>query len=170
MSYEPPTGPPVTAAPASAEIPLWAPYYGASFGVAVKRFFTKYADFTGRASRSEYWWTVLAIEIVAIVLTAISFALILPSVIAQSQAIQDGDTTTVVSPGWGSVVFSILFFIVWAGLLVPTLALTWRRLHDTNRSGGFFFLGFIPWVGGIILLVFTILGPDPAGARFDQPR
>ena len=52
-------------------------------------------------------------------------------------------------------------------VLVPNLAITWRRLHDTNRSGAFFSLGFIPLVGGIIVLVFTLLDSDPAGARFD---
>ena len=40
------------------EPPLWAPYYGAPFPAAVKRFFAKYATFSGRASRSEYWWWV----------------------------------------------------------------------------------------------------------------
>ena len=170
MSYEPPAAPPVYSAPSNEPIPLWAPYYGATFGIAVKRFFTKYADFTGRASRSEYWWTMLAIQIVALVLTGAGLALIIPSAIAQSEAARQGYETSSVAPGIGFVVFSILFFIVWAGVLVPTLALTWRRLHDTNRSGGFFFLSFIPYVGGIIVLVFTILGPDPAGVRFDQPR
>ncbi|WP_306895831.1 DUF805 domain-containing protein [Agromyces albus] len=43
----------------------------------------------------------------------------------------------------------------------------WRRLHDTNRSGAFFFLAFIPFVGSIILLVFMLMPSDPAGARFD---
>jgi uncharacterized membrane protein YhaH (DUF805 family) len=52
--------------------------------------------------------------------------------------------------------------------LVPNLALAWRRLHDTNRSGGFYFIGLIPFVGWIIVLVFMLLPADPAGARFDR--
>ena len=60
-----------------------------------------------------------------------------------------------------------LLVIWWLAIIVPTLALSWRRLHDTNRSGLFWFLGFIPVVGGIILLVLFVLDSDPAGARFD---
>ena len=51
---------------------------------------------------------------------------------------------------------------------VPLLALYWRRLHDTNRSGALFFLAFIPFVGAIILLVFMVLPSEIAGARFDR--
>lgn len=50
------------------EPPLWAPYYGISFGGAVTRFFKKYATFSGRASRSEFWWWYLVNVVVAIVL------------------------------------------------------------------------------------------------------
>ena len=58
---------------------------------------------------------------------------------------------------------------VWAlAIVVPSLALIWRRLHDTNRSGGYFFLALIPFVGSIILLVFMLLDSNPAGARFDR--
>ena len=56
-----PTAPP---APPTGETPLWAPLYGASLPQAVRRFFAKYADFSGRASRSEYWWWYLVTVIV----------------------------------------------------------------------------------------------------------
>ena len=65
-SAPPPPPPPPPAAEGQpyqqpgAPVPDWAPYYGASFGVAFQRFWRKYADFTGRASRSELWWWVLA--------------------------------------------------------------------------------------------------------------
>ncbi len=49
------------------EPPLWAPYYGAPIGAAVKRFFKKYTAFSGRASRSEYWWWTLVNAVVLIV-------------------------------------------------------------------------------------------------------
>jgi uncharacterized membrane protein YhaH (DUF805 family) len=42
-----------------------------------------------------------------------------------------------------------------------------RRLHDTNRSGFWIFIAFVPFVGGIILLVFMLLDSNPQGARFD---
>ena len=53
-------------------------------------------------------------------------------------------------------------------VLIPWLALAWRRLHDTNRSGGWWFIGWIPIVGQIILLVFLVQPPNPAGSRFDR--
>jgi hypothetical protein len=57
---------------ADGSVPLWAPLYNAGPVVAVKRFFTKYADFSGRASRSEYWWVVLATSVDYIVLSIVS--------------------------------------------------------------------------------------------------
>ncbi|RFA15894.1 hypothetical protein B7R22_05705 [Subtercola boreus] len=51
--------------------PLWAPFYGAPFGAAVRRFFTKYATFSGRAGRAEYWWVALFTGVVSLVLQII---------------------------------------------------------------------------------------------------
>ncbi|WP_253259290.1 DUF805 domain-containing protein [Subtercola boreus] len=45
-----------------------------------------------------------------------------------------------------------------------------RRLHDTNRSGYWIFIGLVPLVGAIVLIVFAASGPNPAGARFDKPK
>ncbi|MEV8147460.1 DUF805 domain-containing protein [Arthrobacter sp. NPDC080073] len=138
------------------EPPLWAPYYGAPFPEAVKRFFKKYATFTGRASRSEYWWWALVSVVVAIILNVI---------------ISAGSTTTAygTTPGPGAGIGTVLLVIWGLGTFVPGLALTVRRLHDSNKSGWMILLGLIPIVGGIILLVFMFLGPNRAGQRFDQP-
>ena len=51
--------------------------------------------------------------------------------------------------------------------MVPTIAVTVRRLHDAGQSGWLFLLTLIPWLGGPILLVFTLLPPSPAGAKYD---
>ena len=150
-------------------VPIWAPYYGATLKVAVVRFFTKYADFTGRASRSEFWWWALVYFVVANVLEIGLFAFIAP-ITAQLSALATGRPAADVGLPAGTIVIGIVVAVISLGLLVPQLALTWRRLHDTNRSGGFFFLGLIPWVGTIFLVVFLALGPNPAGARFDRPR
>lgn len=154
-----PTTPPT--AP-TGEVPLWAPLYGASIGQAVQRFFKKYADFSGRASRSEYWWWYLVSVLVVIVLEVLSLAL------GGAGATLNDDGTT--SPGplfW----LPALLIIVWGlGTIVPHLALIWRRLHDADLAGPFFFLGLIPIVGSIIVLVLTILPSKPEGARFDRPR
>ena len=154
-----PTAPPAAAA---GEPPLWAPLYGASLPQAVRRFFQKYADFTGRASRSEYWWWYLVTIIVTVVLEIL--ALTLGSV----GATPNGDGGT--SPGPLFWLPGLLIFAWVVGTIVPHLALTWRRLHDANFAGPFFFLGLIPFVGGIILLVLLLLPSKPEGARFDRPR
>ena len=58
--------------PQTGETPLWAPLYGATLQQAVQRFFKKYAIFSGRASRSEYWWWALVSLIVGIVINIIT--------------------------------------------------------------------------------------------------
>lgn len=140
------------------EAPLQAPLYGASLGQAVSRFFRKYATFTGRASRSEYWWWML----VSVVVSAVLYVLMLTLGTAGATVTETGSV-----PGPGFVIGAVLYGAWALAVLVPSLALTWRRLHDTNRSGAFYFLALIPFVGGIILLVFTLLPSDPAGASFD---
>ena len=54
-------------------------------------------------------------------------------------------------------------------MIVPTLAVTVRRLHDAGYSGWLVLLSFIPWLGGLILFVFTLLPASPNGARYDPP-
>ena len=140
----------------SGEPPLWAPYYGAPLPAAVKRFFTKYATFSGRASRSEYWWWFLVSTLVGIVL----------NIIVQSGVRYTAYGSTA---GPGTIIGGILAVIFLLATLVPSLALCVRRLHDSNRSGWMVLLGLIPFAGAIILLVFTLLGPDPRGQQYDQP-
>jgi uncharacterized membrane protein YhaH (DUF805 family) len=145
----------MTAPQSSVSAPLDQPLYGASFGDAIRRFFKKYADFTGRASRSEYWWFFLF---------AILIAAVYEILLVSLGTIGNGGR------GFGPIGWIlIVVYIIWAlAILVPSLALSWRRLHDANLPGPFFFLGFIPFVGGIILLVFYVLPSKPEGARFDR--
>ena len=51
---------------------------------------------------------------------------------------------------------------------VPSMALAVRRLHDANLSGWFYLLSLIPFVGGLVILVLTLLPSKPEGARFDR--
>ena len=57
-------------------------------------------------------------------------------------------------------------------ILIPSLSVGVRRLHDTNRSGWWLLIGVIPLVGWVILIVWLAAASDPAGARYDrvQPR
>ncbi|OJU61938.1 MAG: hypothetical protein BGO04_03415 [Microbacterium sp. 70-38] len=143
----------------TASAPLYPPLYGASFGQAIARFFKKYATFSGRASRSEYWWWFLFNAIIGVILYIIGGILGLIQVDAATGAVTLG-------PGY---VFVAVVGGLWGlATLVPNLAVVWRRLHDTNRPGPFYFLAFIPFVGGIILIILLALDTNPAGARFDQ--
>jgi len=138
-------------------VPLSAPLYGATFPVAVKRFWQKYATFSGRASRSEYWWWALVSGIVGAVLLAIY----VPSLLAARTPGQGLHLTT------GIVVVLVVGGIWFLATVVPTLALLWRRLHDANLSGLFALFGLIPTVGWLFVLLFTLLASNPAGSRFD---
>jgi len=139
------------------EAPLSQPLYGATFSQAITRFFKKYATFTGRASRSEFWWFFLFNFIVTFVITGLP-------------ALFGGFTVTPEGTMAPSAALTIGYILagIWAlATLVPWLALSWRRFHDTNRSGAFYFLAFIPVVGTIIVIIMLALPSEPAGARFD---
>jgi len=143
------------------EPPLWAPHYGAPLPVAVKRFFKKYATFSGRASRSEYWWWTLIAVAVSIVLN-----IIISSGAAATTA-SSLDSTPALGPG--ALIGTILLGIWGLATIVPSLALTVRRLHDGNFSGWLLLLILVPFLGALAVLVLTILPSNPAGQRFDQP-
>jgi uncharacterized membrane protein YhaH (DUF805 family) len=150
----------VESQPTAAGAPLSQPLYGASIVEAVTRFFRKYATFSGRASRSEFWWFYL-------VYVVVGAAIYIPLNAAGITSVTvTADSQIVYGPGYW-IVWTISLIVTLA-LLVPWLALYWRRLHDTNKSGGFFFLAFIPFVGPLILLILVALPSDPAGARFDR--
>lgn len=114
------------------------------FGAAVSTAFRKYARFSGRARRSEYWWWSLFVGIVTI-----------------AAVLMDGSSGTGVTDGTGPVQG-----LVTLALLLPNLAVTVRRLHDTNKSGWRVLFGIIPVVGFILLLVWTVQDSDPSSNRF----
>jgi len=158
-----PTGP-------GGEPPLWAPWYGIAFPKAVGRFFRKYARFDGRASRSEYWWWVLANGIVFVVLYAVLFAFIFATGDTTTSSSASGVQASTNSTSPLVAIPGILFLLWGLATLVPNLALSWRRLHDANLAGPFWFLTFIPGVGWIVVLVLTLLESKPEGQRFDRPE
>lgn len=116
----------------------------------------KYADFSGRARRKEYWFFTLFNLIISL---ALGFA--------------DGMLGLAHSSGWGP-----LGGIYTLAVLIPGLAVSVRRLHDTGRSGWYLLMAFIPCVGGIILLIYFIedsqpgdneYGPNPKQETYWQP-
>ena len=110
----------------------------------------RYADFSGRSRRKEYWFFALGVFIVAILLSIIESAVGLSGMIAGAY----GPLTA-------------LFFLA---IIVPGIAVQVRRFHDQDKSGWWVLIGLIPIIGGIIVLVFMLLegtrgpnrfGPDP---------
>ena len=73
------------------------------------------------------------------------------------------------APGPGAIIGYILLGIWGLATIVPSLALVVRRLHDGNFSGWLVLIVLVPFLGALALLVFMILGSNPAGQRFDQP-
>ena len=111
-----------------------------TFGESVSTCLKKYFVFQGRASRSEYWWFQL------IVSPSYFISTILENEI------------------------SYFFLGITLFTLIPAISAGVRRLHDTNRSGFFLLISFIPFIGGLVLLFFLIpegtkgknrFGPDP---------
>lgn len=110
-----------------------------------KRPLQLYADFSGRAPRAEYWWFALA-EIVAFLVASI--------------------LDSILGLHLGGSGIGIFYLIVALGLLIPALAVSVRRLHDTDRSGWWLLIAIIPLIGAIALLVFMLLEGNQEPNRF----
>ena len=122
------------------------------FMTAVSSVLSKYVGFQGRARRSEYWWWMLAYFILLLVANVLD---------------------RIIDPGPPGLIihFGMIYDLAVLAVFLPTLAVTVRRLHDTNRSGFWIFIGLVPIVGWILLLVWyctkgtsgaNTYGPDPA--------
>ena len=114
------------------------------FGEAVKSFWSKYATFKGRSRRSEYWFIQLFLVLTNLAVAAIDLILM------------NGDVDRFIANGGGGIVGLIWILVT----IVPALAVLVRRLHDTGKSGWWVLIGFVPLVGSIVLLVFTVLDSD----------
>jgi len=139
--------------------PLDLPHYGIGPVGAVLRFIQKYATFSGRASRSEYWWIVAAFGIVSVPLSIINAAAAAASAtIDESRAGPPGLLTTAVT------VIAVIAALV---LITPTVAVTVRRLHDANLSGWVYLLNLVPVLGALMLAAIALRPSNPLGSRFD---
>ena len=142
------------------EPPIWAPYYGAPFAATVKRVFKKYSTFSGRASRSEYWWF-------ALVCTVVSFVLNILIMLGTTSTGSSYSSSQSMGPV--AMIGSGLLLVLAVAVFIPSLALMVRRLHDGNFSGWLLLVALVPFLGALALLIFTILPSNPAGERFDKP-
>ncbi|MBC1374989.1 DUF805 domain-containing protein [Listeria farberi] len=121
---------------------------------AYKSFWKNYVNFSGRAPRSAYWLVVLWNTIIFAVLYFL--ALIFGISIFMESALGG---TGIASSG-GALFMMVLVWLYLLAILLPTISLMVRRLHDAGKSGLFVLFNLIPFVGGIIMLVFMCLESD----------
>lgn len=122
---------------------------------AVKSVFGNYANFSGRARRSEYWFFYL-FNMIAVFVFIIIGALI--------GAIFGGGEGAVGGLGFGY----ILYLLYALAAFIPSIAVTVRRLHDTNRSGWNILWCLLPCVGAIVLLVFMVQDSYPGDNQYGE--
>ena len=120
---------------------------------AVKSVFGNYATFSGRARRSEYWFFYL------FNLIAVFVFMIVASIIG---AIFGGGK----GAAGGLAVGYVLYILYGLAAFIPSLAVAVRRLHDTNRSGWNLLWCLLPFVGGIVVLVFMVMDSTPGENQY----
>lgn len=103
-----------------------------SYTQAISDGFSKYATFSGRSSRSAYWYWALFAFIVGVISYALSLAI-------------------------GSMV---IYYVVELAIIVPGIAVGVRRLHDIGRSGWWYLIVIVPLIGAIVLLVWFVQASD----------
>lgn len=133
--------------------------YQVSFVAAIKRAFSNYCVFTGRASRSEYWWFALFTYIIGGLLSIpiFSSAMAMISAASQADAIAAMQTPSV---------FTYIAQLWSVAILLPSWGLLFRRLHDTGRSGWNCLWVLLPAIGAIVLLVFLCSPSTPAENKY----
>ena len=114
---------------------------------AYKNFFKNYAEFTGRSTRPDYWWVWLGNFILSIPFWIIYFYTVFLSAVMDSIDDSVSEATFMV---FGLV--AIIYVVFYLAILVPTLALSVRRLRDAGFHWAFIFLRFAP-MGGIALMI-----------------
>jgi len=119
------------------------------FGEAVSTCWKKYGDFDGRAQRSEFWWWILFVTLLQI---AASIVLTVLLIVFQNAGFLQ----------WLGV---LIFMIVVLAVILPSIAVSVRRLHDRDLSGWWYLLGFVPF-GSIVLLVWYVLPGTPGSNRY----
>ena len=105
----------------------------------------QYAVFKGRARRKEYWFFILFNLIASLVLTLVDFM------------------TGSLDPELGMGLLSGLYSLA---ILIPSLAVTVRRLHDTDHTGWWLLIGLIPLLGAIVLLIFMLQDSKPGDNQY----
>ena len=137
--------PPEGASFPDAQIPTYYRTFKSAVRTCMK---DKYAKFSGRATRSEFWFFYLF----NLIISWLAFGFLTVALMA--------------SDFWASMLVFALMVLYLIVFFVPNISVAVRRLHDIGRSGWWSLLGLVPYVGGIVLLVFFILDSQPCDNRF----
>ncbi len=127
---------------------------------AVKTCFRNYVTFSGRAARPEFWWFALFVYGGGLLLGLLDLALF-----GQTTTVST-ETTTAVASQTSFAPFSSLFGLA---VVLPYISVTVRRLHDTDRSGWWYWIALIPLIGVIVLIVW-LASKGTAGDNRYGPR
>ena len=109
-----------------------------------------YATFSGRARRKEYWMFLLFHYLI------IAFLIFLMMYSSENFFTAE-DLDTVGEP---NIAFTVLLMVYVLGTIIPLLAVTARRLHDTGKSGWWYLINIIPYIGRFIIFIFTFINSD----------
>lgn len=122
-----------------------------SFTEAIRTVLSKYATFSGRAARPEYWWWVLFAFLVNVATSLIDGAVIAPALGFAYFAEEAGQPLT---------------FLMVLALLLPNLAVGARRLHDMDRSGWWQLIALVPFIGVLVLIYWMVQRGTDGSNRF----
>ena len=122
----------------------------------------KYVTFSGRATRSEFWYFVLLSNIIFI-------AYLIASITFWMLAV-NGSSLTIVSSNYISLELLNYILAIWTvGITIPSIAITFRRLHDTDKSGWWTLINLFPVIGPIIY-IFLLANPSTEGENRFGPN
>ena len=132
---------------------------------AYKNFFKNYAEFTGRSTRPDYWWVWLGNLILSIPFWIIYFYTVFLSTVMYSVSDSASEATFMV---FGLV--AIIYAVFYLAILVPTLALSVRRLRDAGFHWAFIFLRFAPMGGIALLILFAMPTKETEVVNYSEPQ
>ncbi|MDE0589910.1 DUF805 domain-containing protein [Halocynthiibacter sp. C4] len=122
---------------------------------ATRTVLSKYATFTGRATRPEFWWWALAVFGINIVAQIIDGVLVAPMLGFTAFQAEAGQPISI---------------LVMLALFLPNIAVAARRLHDIGRSGWWLLIAFIPLIGVLVLIYFYVQPSDQGSNEYGAPE
>lgn len=122
------------------------------FGQAISYNFSNLGNFEGRASRPEFWWWVLFLWLINLVVNVFT-----------------GGLGAILGGGTEFGVLTFIGYIIWIIIILATIAVGARRLHDSGRSGWLQLLWLLPCIGPIILIIFWAQPGNPGDNKYGAP-